>query len=581
MPTTNPQTDFSNDLDVIRPPMESGLAQVVRPLSAVPIYEMPPLNNWELVRRDNETRKNSPEDHPVPRQIAQPVNVDIDPTIDGDWEKLTDGKSILRMRISSRGAHSLSLGFKRYHMPEETMMYLYSPDYSVVLGPYDSGDNQEHGQLWLPRIPSDEIVIEIQTTDKLRADLDLRLSSVNHGYRNAVKREEESSDTVIYTEDSHDFDGNLLCDDFPSDCPGTLACNVDVACVHDDIYPGSDPDSLSNILPHTTDWHIPIKAVGQLDIYGGVCGCTGTLVNNTNNDGDLLFMTASHCFQQCVEKHMKVGGPTYEEDGVTVEEMLKTVKVYWNYVNDSCRDYKNSEKDDWDEENRPDPEGSQVTIGGAEKLKEWDYYKDAKDTMFLRLKGDVVGIDVAFAGWDRSGSLPASVVSVHHPMAQEKRISISLNPKLTDDDEDINAYVWSIGVAQHGSSGSTFFDPNGRMVCSGLSHGGVNSCKNAHYDGIKDCGRLSELWDGLAPYLDPSGTGATHIDGYAPCAEYLSGDIVSSGTQTVEACSIVAGPDYEVSSGARMTFLADWDIHLKPGFSASPTGTGFFKARIK
>ncbi len=575
-PTDGAMDDVATIADKSVPPAGSGLAFRVEPIETIPVFEMPFLDNRELVRRDRELRRNIPMGVPVPWQTAEPIHVNLEPSSEGQWETLSGGTRVLRMRISSDGAHSLALGFKRFWMPAGGRLYVYSSDYRHLRGPYDTEDNREHGQLWLPKIPGDEIVIEVQVPADVEPELELELASVNHGYKKYGQNDDDALDTIIYTEDSVDKDGYPICDDFPVDCPGTHACNVDVACVTGDTHPFTDPESLSNFLPEGTEWTLPINAVGQLDIYGGVCGCTGTLVNNTDNDGTPYFMTASHCFRECLRKQTYPGGPTFAESGVTLSDMLASATVYWNYTNSTCRDYLNTGEDAWNPGNLPTM--ADATVGGVVSLHEWIYGADDKDTNFLQLLGDVDGFDVAFAGWDRSGDLPETVVCVHHPKAQEKRISVDENPFFLG--EDIVADHWEIGVAQYGSSGSPLFDEHGKMVGSAASTGNYLNCTSVGV--LNDYGRISALWPELAPYLDPApSTGATVLDAYAPCAEHKSGETVSTGTHTVDACAITAGPAYTVNSGARMTFRADWEIQLKPGFTATPTGSGYFEGRIE
>ena len=55
------------------------------------------------------------------------------------------------------------------------------------------------------------------------------------------------------------------------------ACNTDVACLS-----ANDP------------WNEPRRSVGAWT-RGGTDTCTGSLVNNSNNDRRMLFATATHC----------------------------------------------------------------------------------------------------------------------------------------------------------------------------------------------------------------------------------------------------------------------------------------------
>ncbi len=560
--------------EIRKPPENSGLAIGAMALDKIEIIKMPFLDNRNLIRRDHEMRKAMPAGQIVPWSTAEPVKVNITPVNEGTWELLKDGSALWRTRIASKGAHAITLGFERYEMTPGGEMHIYSKDYRYIRGPFTAEDNQEHGRLWLPRIPGDEIVVEVKLPAGEVSQLGLKLTSVNHVYKGKRSRDEEEE--ILYTEDSVYTDGTPICEDFPEGCPDTLGCNVDVACVSNDLYSSSDPESLSHFLPKETEWILPIHAVGQLEIYGGVCNCSGTLVNNTNNDGTPYLLTAAHCFSTCLKKKPSPGEKSFADQGWDIYNLLQDTTVYWNYETPSCRDYKDTAADEWNPDNMA---LAQATIGGASPtiLENWPVGNEGFDTILMRLNGSVEGINVYFAGWDRSGDLPSTVVGVHHPKAQEKRISVDVSPMFIFDDNDIGIWKWDIGVVQTGSSGSPLFDNNGRIVGSAASRGEYLDCDDSPWN---DYARIYKIWSGLSQHLDPSSTGATAINGYAPCGKVKSNGTVSSSAHTVDACMITAGPNYNVTGSAQMTFNADWVVYLKNGFRASPTGSGSFRARI-
>ncbi|MBI1927715.1 hypothetical protein HYR99_26195 [Candidatus Poribacteria bacterium] len=125
-----------------------GFAQNVIPLDRVEKRMMPrlPLTNEEMRQRDEiEREAKRRANEPTPFKIAEGITVDITPQTAGTWEMLADGTNVWRLRIASPMALSLNLGFTRYVMPKGGQLFLYSPDFQTVIGPFTEADNEEHG----------------------------------------------------------------------------------------------------------------------------------------------------------------------------------------------------------------------------------------------------------------------------------------------------------------------------------------------------------------------------------------------------------------------------------------------------
>jgi hypothetical protein len=182
----------------------------------------------------------------VPVRYALPQPAFAAPPSDGLWETLADGTLLWRLLVRSPGAVSLNFGFGRYHMPPGGRLLLYTPDGAGVRGPFTEADNETHGELWTPMLPGDEVVLEVRVPAEAFGELELELTSVNHGYRTLGSALESGS------------------------------CNVDVIC------------------PEGDGWRDQIRSVAVIST-GGSTFCTGFLVNNTAQDLTPYFMTANHC----------------------------------------------------------------------------------------------------------------------------------------------------------------------------------------------------------------------------------------------------------------------------------------------
>lgn len=132
---------------------------------------------------------------------------------------------------------------------------------------------------------------------------------------------------------------------------------------------------------------------------------------------------------------------------------------------------------------------------------------------------------IYYSGWDNSGTAVTSAVGIHHPSGDIKKISFE-NDDLsssswggTPANSHWHVPGWDQGVTEPGSSGSPLFDQNYRLI--GQLHGGASACGAG--DLSDEYGKFSFSWTGnstnstrLSNWLDPSGTGATAIDGVDP-----------------------------------------------------------------
>ncbi len=224
-------------------PSAEGHADSLADLESVPVSEAPPVDRQAVALEDEQREAAGL----APRfAIANPVSVT--PQTDGVWEKIGDDVLVWRLRVSSPGAESLNLGFTRYHMPEGGRLFIYSSDLARVLRPFTHVDNAQHGELWTPILPTDDIVVEVTIPASVRDELELELASINVGYRGFSKVGADKSGL----------------------------CNIDVVC------------------PEGDSWWDEIPSVAVIST-GGSLFCTGFMVNNTSEDQTPYFQTAYHC----------------------------------------------------------------------------------------------------------------------------------------------------------------------------------------------------------------------------------------------------------------------------------------------
>lgn len=420
---------------------DSRIAPTKQPLSEIELILMPSVDNEAL--RTAELERRGPG---VAPRFAEAMEVDIQPNTHGQWEALPNGKLVWRLRLLSKDAYSLNLGFTKFIMPEGGTLILYSPNRKDVMGPFTPADNEVHEQLWTPVFNSEEIVIEVSLPKEKQSELKLQLKTVNH-----------------------DFMG------FGQALSGS--CNVDVVCGAADGF---------GIVDRYRD------IIQSVAVYSreGIFACTGFLISSARKDCAPLFMTANHC-------------------GIRQENAVSMV-TYWNFQNSICR-----------QPNSPESEG----VGDGTLL---DFNTGAtfragygpSDFTLVELDDPVSETANAFfVGWDRDPNPPTdSVICVHHPSTNEKRISFDFDATQINTFSGINSIQvedWDIGTTEGGSSGSPLF--NNRKQVVGQLFGGGAACGNNASDFY---GRLSVSWEGggtpntrLKDWLDPDETGITAIDG--------------------------------------------------------------------
>ncbi len=416
----------------------------------------------------------------------------------GIWRALGDGRLVRRIEVVSPGALSLNFGFKKVFLPHGAELYIYNSDAKQVLGPYSDRDNKKHGELWTPIIPGERAVIEVVMPAAMLSFFSLELHQVGHGYRD-------------FFLNSHEKSGS---------------CNVDVVC--------SEGDA----------WRDEIRAVA---VYtnGGGAACSGTLINNTAQDGTAYFLTADHC-------------------DVT-EQSAPSVVIYWEYESPECRAV------DQAPNGVPIPmEGVAVSQSGATFISG----NPASDFTLIQLDDDPDEVTTPhWAGWDNRAGDYASAVVIHHPAADEKRISFEDNPTTTTDylsdlPSATGAYIrvedWDLGTTEGGSSGAALFNAE-RMIIGQLK-GGYAACDamNPGDNNLADWfGRISASWDSgatsdtrLLEWLDPAMTGVETLAGRDGC---------DRPTALLESSAVPAEPGELVTftssvSGGVGPYQYAWDV---------------------
>ena len=307
---------------------------------------------------------------------------------------------------------------------------------------------------------------------------------------------------------------------------GSLACNVDVAC------------------PEAGPWANEVAGVAVIST-GGSLFCSGFMVNNVRNDRTPYFMTANHC-------------------GINAGNAPSLV-AFWNFQNSTCR-----------------PPGSAESAGPGDGMLE----QFSTGATFRAAYGPsdftLVELDdppdpawgVSYCGFSAVDVAPDGAVGIHHPGAEEKRISFDLDQTAISGyfgggSTHINVLDWDAGTTEGGSSGSPLFDMNHRVV--GQLHGGnctpqpCDFCDETVFDYY---GRIAVSWDGggtpstrLRDWLDPDGTGTLVTD------TLTASDLQVAPTGNVVHIGPVGGPFSDPSVDVTITNTGDASLEWMAAWS--------------
>lgn len=440
------------------------------------------LASFDLKKLQNEDKIND-KNKAKPWRFGHDIYVDHDFNDVGLWTILENGDRIWRMSYTSENAYSINFLFDVFKIPVGAKLYVYNDKKTDLLRPFTHHNNNPEEVLGTWLVQGNHAYIEYYQPAQVVGEAKITIGSVVHGYRTAETFQKGLNDS-----------GD---------------CNQDVDC---DITPASDPFELNTRKEEVK------KAAGIL-VTGGQGFCSGTLINNTNNDGTPYFITANHCS----------GG-----------EGSWAFRFNWRSPNPSCSTTVPSTNGSFDQT----VSGAILRANSSESDTE---LVEITDASFFNNNPDVV-----WSGWNRSTTqLPAVNFGIHHPNGDIQ--------KTCRDDQGATRVVspfngnpaakmwliadWDLGVTSQGSSGSALFNEEGHLI--GVLSGGGAQCSGTNDNGLSDIyGRFGIAWDfgsssssRLKEWLDPSDSGVEVIGQFPSLETYDIDARVSAGSgNSTESC---------------------------------------------
>lgn len=368
----------------------------------------------------------------------------------GTWTNLPGGGKIWQLVLSSQNALTINLTFANLNIPEGCELYIYDPGHKTVLGKFTAYHTYQ-GELGAELIGGSTVIVEYDVPANRVNDFGtLQVAKVTHGYRTAEEFQEKAFGTS----------GN---------------CNMNVNC------------------PDGAPWANQKRGAVML-VSGSNGFCSGSLINNTQNDGKPYVLTANHCYSNPASW---------------------IFRFHWESA--TCTN--------------PGSSPSFMSLSGATLRSR----RTPSDFCLVEITGGLVGglipssYNAYFSGWNNSNTPPTSSVSIHHPDGDIKKISFDDAPATAVQAMGSSeaASSWEVEwdrntTTEGGSSGSPLFDQNGRII--GQLWGGGASCSNLSSPDYY--GRLYNSWapsgsnstNQLKFWLDPNNTNVTTTNGYDPNA---------------------------------------------------------------
>ena len=392
----------------------------------------------------------------------------IDPLHDGTWETHGDSLRVWQKLIQSPGATGIGLIFEDFELSENAKIFIYNPSLTYIIGSFTYKNNNAYRLLSSQLIPGDELIVEysepISSGQEVMQSSSFKITDVHH-----------VSQGLVDLGDTRNL-GNAG------------PCHVNVNCSEGDL------------------WQRQKRGVARMLMRVGNSSfwCSGSLVNNTNQDGMPYFLSAYHC-----------------GSNASAEDML-VWQFYFNFERPSCFNI---------------GEPAHNVLYGAYLMSQGPLLHGSDFKLLLLQQEPPIQWRPYFNGWDRLDIASDAGVGIHHPGGDAKKIStydqtVTSASPVVSGNQMADHSTWRVtwketenghGVTQGGSSGSPLFNEQGLIV--GTLTGGSSNCNNT---GNPDFyGKMSFHWDQNSEYmneqvkwfLDPGMTGLTEIGGYDPYIE--------------------------------------------------------------
>lgn len=446
----------------------STLSRAEAQRTALPIRDLPPPNINRLLQEDRS--------HPTNR-FAAPIRTDIRMGTDDQLQQQADGSWMLELPLRANGALALGVYLDQLELPLGGAISLRS-NQGEMAGPYTRAHAGSRGRLLTDFLAGDAVVLTYRGPRPAAGQGLFRIWRVDYVYAAEPYGELQNARQRMST----GFGAG-------ANCHENAACLTDPA------------------------WEAERRAVCRIIgvVEEGTVFCSGTLVNNTAQDGRPLLLTGFHC-----------------QDGFT--PLYDLWRFYFNYQAGGCA--------------TPVNEPTAIRLQGAEMRAGW------RNTDFLLLEvvdPAYLTYDLYYAGWDRTASALTGATMLHHPRGDIQKVaassrevsvfdrSIQWNNDVVTPASHHLQMTFDRGSFELGSSGAALFDA-AHHIRGQLNGGPVMEICDPSQPRTGFFGRLHLSWEGggtpatrLRDWLDPAATQAVQLAGFDPEERLVTAAFTTTG----------------------------------------------------
>lgn len=463
-------------------------------------------------------------------RIGVTTEVNINTNNQGIWTTQANGDRVWTLNIKQAGAEALSFYFDVFKLYDNAKFEVVDQDGYALYETQTRYANLEHGQKHLELCAGDQAVLRLTETKNTRSS-EIKLAQIGYGYRSTGKAKVKR------------------------DFGDSESCQVNVNCAV-----GST-------------WQDEKRGVARILVSapGGYGWCTGSLVNNTNQDCKPYFLTAMHCALNNSNQIITASYFNnwkfyfaYEATGCSSPSSASGLSTSSNTI-DGC--VMKAHSNDAGGDNGSDFVVVQLGTAANEAA------------IITKLKS--AAINAYWNGWDVANTATTGGAGIHHPSGDIKKLSTFTGTTASTTWNNVANTHWRItwtantsghGVTEGGSSGSPLFNNNGgnsRII--GTLTGGSSYCAALTSPDLY--GKMSYHWTSngtnslyqLKPVLDPGNTGLTVLNGSNdPCNN--SGNTVTTpiANFTANVTNIAVGASVQLTD-LSLNSPTSWSWSITPG----------------
>ncbi|GHT12290.1 hypothetical protein FACS189426_15440 [Bacteroidia bacterium] len=428
-------------------------SNLLRVSAGLPYIEMPAFDLDSVLREDQLNEGNMRGSY----QFAHKFYTNLDLRRDAVLTVLPNGTTVRQIGIRSKGAYSINLLLQNFEIPEGGKLFVYNADHSYIIGSFDHRNNSPGKILPLQPVAGESIIVEYSESPNAVFKGNFTIAEVNHDYRDFLRTEPMVDN------------------------------NTQFACMPDVLCSGANEATIRSTV---------------LLIINGTALCTGSLINNTADNGKPYLLTAVHCLN---------ASASFPQNWDYYDTKAGSIIAFFNYNRPVC------------DSRIKGTEEMSLAIAHPQVILE------KNDVALLEFQDTPPDYyNAYYAGWNvepNGGGLPHT--NLHHPYAAVKKYGVTeASLALTsfyvfENNSHWKVSSWNTGSTHGGSSGSPLFD-NNRLIVGGLS-GGESVCNgNSPAGGADYFFALYKAWETgnpanqLKTYLDPANKNLKQYPGMDP-----------------------------------------------------------------